>query len=155
MAEFNSLDEKENKIEDLLQAIVNCRCGTVDCNEYMDSSMEFMDSSIKIFEKIRDDYNLESFGGIVETWTQEKAAAEKHWPDLIKNSERYGIKKCYNIDKDYAKYLNDLDKIDVMIEGDVIDDVSEEWTISLMNLADKMEEKAHDVDDVYEDLKNA
>ena len=135
------LEQKENKIEDLMDAVYNCRCAEVDCDSYKESSLEFMESSIEIFRKIRTKYGLRSFDKIIGSWTKEKEISEKHWPELIRQSKRYGD-RCYKINEEYNEYLNELDQVDYITEEEIADDISEKWVIPITDLVTEWDQSA-------------
>jgi PBP1b-binding outer membrane lipoprotein LpoB len=145
LEEKETLAQKNDKSEDLHNAIVNCRCNEVDCISYSESSLKFMDDSIKIFRKIESKYGLEIFGSAADEWAKDKEIAENHWPGLIKKASTYGD-KCYKINDAYSRYLNDFDSVERATENEIADAVSSKWLLSMMNLASEMTQAGVDVD---------
>lgn len=146
MMEQKESGQKNNKMEDLHNAIVNCRCDEVDCNAYMSSSLNFIDDSIAVFRRIESKYGLKIFGTAAEEWSQDREIVQKHWPGLIKKSESYGD-RCYRINDAYSQYLNDLDSVKRQTESEIADAVSSKWLLSIMNLAAQIDQLKADVDD--------
>ena len=145
LKEKDSIWEKKDKTDDLHNAIVNCRCGEFDCGAYMDSTLEYMEESVKIFTRIKEKYGLEAFGKAADEWAKDMEIAERHWPGLISKSESYGD-RCYRINDAYSRYVSEFDSVERVTESEIEDALSRKWLLSLMNLAADLDELSVDID---------
>ena len=151
-ADYLSLVQKEDKLEELMNAIYNCGCGELDCDSYKETSMKFLDSSIKMFKNINSKYGVETFGRMAENLAKEKEISEKHLPGLIRKSKEYGAAKCYKINDEYAEYLNELEQVDEVTDAEVEDEVSEKFLIPIENLLTEWDQSAIQVDNLIAEV---
>jgi len=150
--EQDTLEQEKDKLQDLSNAIQNCRCRELNCEMYYEDSLEYLGGSIEVFERMRDKYGLTVYQEVVDTWSEEKDLYEKYTPELITKSENYGIRNCYKIQDDYNDFLREIESVESTTGNAITDAISEKWVVPIMEVYPELNRLADEIDIIHHNM---
>lgn len=145
------MNQKDYSI-DLLNGIYNCRCDSVDCDFYYQSTLDYYNKSIEAYDDISRTYNLDSYNIMSSSFEKELVVLKDDIPSLVRDSEKYGETNCYKINDEYNDFLGKLDEIEYITDDAYWDEIDSKWIVPINELSFEAEQLYSDIIEVTSEM---